>query len=160
MSQFEKMRCIILWPSPRALWTTSNIGIIMALFGDSKPQTVVTVDRACTGSGDAYLDLISSAYQGRAPWAFVSIWVRLPLGARLNGRERVTRARPSLGLVVDITCCRHTAPAERRDWRGLQARGENPQTWYDEKGERNGPPRKYFVQSREERYHTNGPFFV
>ena len=68
--------------------------------------------------------------------------------------QRARPLLPALRLVVDIPSCRYTAPAERRGWRGVAERGEDPDTWYDALGERSGPPRNYFVQSREERTHT------
>ena len=68
--------------------------------------------------------------------------------------RRASTVRPSAAVVVDLPSCRYTAPPDRRGWRGSIERGEDPDKWYDDEGVRNGPPRNYFAQSREERYHT------
>jgi hypothetical protein len=70
------------------------------------------------------------------------------------------RLRPHMSSVsiskftLDLPSCRYTSPADRRGWRGVREQGEDPEKWYDSLGERNGPPRNFVVQSREERYHT------
>ena len=69
----------------------------------------------------------------------------------VGGSPRGSMARM---VVVDLPSCRYTTPEDRRGWKGREAKGEDVTRWYDALGVRNGPPRNYFVQSREERYHT------
>ena len=75
-----------------------------------------------------------------------------------HGTRRSRDARMS--IVVDLPSCRYTTPVERRGWRGVASRGEDPEKWYDSQGVRSGPPRNYFVQSRDERYHDSALDFV
>lgn len=65
-----------------------------------------------------------------------------------------------MAIVVDLPSCRYTTPKDRRGWRGVASRGEDPDKWYDAIGVRNGPPRNFFVQSRDERYHTVALDFI
>lgn len=58
-------------------------------------------------------------------------------------------------LAVDLPMCRYLTPAARRGWKGIEARGEDADCWYDSEGVRNGPPRNYWRQASDERMHTH-----
>ena len=50
---------------------------------------------------------------------------------------------------------KYTVPQSSRGWKGRPEEGEDPDSWYDMLGKRNGPPTNYWRQRMDERVHTN-----
>ena len=64
-----------------------------------------------------------------------------------------------MSIVVDLPVCQYLTPEKRRGWRGSstpegEARGEDPNKWYDAIGVRNGPPNNFWRQASDEKVHT------
>ena len=65
------------------------------------------------------------------------------------------RAQTFASITVGRQGVAYTIPMANRGWRGRQELGEDPNSWYDAKGPRNGPPMNYWRQAMDERLHTN-----
>ena len=50
---------------------------------------------------------------------------------------------------------KYTIPQMNLGWRGRPEFGEDPKSWYDAEGKRNGPPMNYWRQAMDERVHRN-----
>lgn len=63
-----------------------------------------------------------------------------------------TSTRPA-DITVQRPRVRYTVPQSALGWKGRPELGEDPTLWYDDEGERKGPPLNYWRQSMDERLH-------
>ena len=70
--------------------------------------------------------------------------------------QHPTAAAPEeVGKLTATPRIRYTVKMANRGWKGRESAGEDPTSWYDNEGKRNGPPTNYWRQALDERLHRN-----